>query len=170
MGDDSLQDDIKEKALKEYCNTHLIEYNIKDDIKVYKENEFYTALSENLFLQSLNKEQRNCNPKLVLYLASFYSYKHTDCFSYATDELRKYCQAEKQSLYNNPVYREGATIIFGDDFWKELGMEESYISQEDIKYDDYTEEQENQYNATNISSDNISNQEYQDFNDDEPEL
>lgn len=163
-----LQKEIKEKTLQPYNNIQLT----KNNIKVYNESEFYIALSENLSLQNLSEEQRNCNPKLVLYLTSFYSYKHTDCFSYATDELKEYCQEEKQNLYNNPVYKDGAAIIFGEDFWKELGMEEICIEEdiEDAEYNNYANEQDNQYNSTDISFNNTFNQEYQDFSDDEPKL
>lgn len=164
---DLLQIDKKEKIIKEYYNIHPI----KEKVKIYKENEFAFFLTKDKPLHNLSIEERENNPKLVLFLCSRNSDESYNYFKYATDELKEYCIENKYNLYNNEIYREGATIIFGEYFWKELGMEESYTVQEDVEYDDYVEEQENQYNSTDISSDNTFSQNYQDFNnDDEPEL
>lgn len=82
-----------------------------------KKSDFYLSTVHHEMFDSLSEEDRENNPDFVLYTATYRSREGKDCSYLATESLRNYCIAERESLCKDSTYKEGAIAIFGDQIW-----------------------------------------------------
>lgn len=86
-------------------------------VQPIQKSDFYLSTVHPEMFDSLSEEDRENNPEFVLYTAAYRSRGGTDCSYLATESLKNYCMAERESLCKDSTYKEGAVAIFGDQIW-----------------------------------------------------